>query len=62
MNSLLYSIRGFKVGDPAFTFDYESKGFDRSVWSKVESSPESDIDENDPSNTLNLLLVEMEAV
>ena len=49
MNSLLYSIRGFKVGDPAFTFDYESKGFDRSVWSKVESSPESDIDENDPS-------------
>lgn len=49
MNSLLYSIRGFKVGDPAFTFDYESKGFDRSVWSKVESPPESDIDENDPS-------------
>lgn len=36
MNSLLYSIRGFKVGDPAFTFDYESKGFDRSVWSRVE--------------------------
>nr|DAH47867.1 MAG TPA: leucine-rich repeat protein [Caudoviricetes sp.] len=38
MNSLLYSIRGFKVGDPAFTFDYESKGFDRSVWSKVEET------------------------
>lgn len=33
MNSLLYSIRGFKVGDPAFTFDYESKGFDRASWS-----------------------------
>ena len=39
MNSLLYSIRGFKIGDPAFTFDYESKGFDRSVWTKVEGEP-----------------------
>lgn len=38
MNSLLYSIRGFKVGDPAFTFDYESKGFDRSVWSRIEQT------------------------
>lgn len=38
MNSLLYSIRSFKVGDPAFTFDYESKGFDRSVWSKIEET------------------------
>lgn len=36
MNSLLHSIRGFKVGDPTFTFDYDSKGFDRSVWSNIE--------------------------
>lgn len=42
MNSLLYSIRSFKVSDPAFTFDYESKGFDRSVWSKVEASITTD--------------------
>ena len=45
MNSLLYSIRGFKVGDPAFTFDYESKGFDRSVWSKTEEEKPSVVDE-----------------
>lgn len=38
MNSLLHSIRGFKVGDPTFTFDYESKGFDRSVWSRIEQT------------------------
>lgn len=38
MNSLLYTIRGYKVGDPAFTFDTESKGFDKSVWSKVGQS------------------------
>lgn len=39
MNSLLHSIRSFKVGDPAFTFDYESKGFDRSEWTKVKDEP-----------------------
>ena len=38
MNTLLYSIRSYKISNLEFAFDSNARCFDQSVWGKVEAS------------------------